>query len=87
MERPTGGGDSADDTGIAARRPTPTRGVLVKGLGQVARRVSFWTAVVLPDVALGLLVALPSWWLPALLAVFALDVVALYIGHCHARNC
>lgn len=87
MERATGGGESADNSGVDSQRSAPTRSMLVTGLGLVARGVSFWSAVALPVVALGLIAMQPSWWLPALLAVFVLDAVALYLGHCHARGC
>jgi len=48
---------------------------------------SFWGAVVLPVVAVGLLVIQPAGWVPRLAGVFAANVVCALAGHCHGLDC
>lgn len=56
-------------------------------VGHVFRRAGFWGTVTLPLIALGLLAVQPSGWLPLLVAVFLLNGVALFAGHCYSREC
>jgi hypothetical protein len=56
-------------------------------VGHVFRRVGFWATVTLPLIAIGLLAVQPSGWLPLLVAVFLLNGVALFAGHCYSREC
>lgn len=63
----------------------------VDAVGLVASRLleagGFWSAVVLPFVAVGLLAVQPSGWEPLLVAVFVANAVAVLAGHCHGREC
>ena len=61
--------------------------VLRQSAALVGRRVSFWSAIALPFVAILLLVVQPSGWLPAVFGIFGANVAALYLGHCHDREC
>lgn len=56
-------------------------------VGHVFRRTGFWATVTLPLIAIGLLAVQPSGWLPLLVAVFLLNGVALFAGHCYSREC
>lgn len=56
-------------------------------VGRVFRATGFWATVTLPFLALGLLAVQPRGWLPLLIAVFLLNGVALFAGHCYSREC
>ena len=75
-----------DTTGPVGRSAASVRALLT-GAEQFAQGVSFWSAIVLPFVAVALLVLQPTGWMPALVAVLAVDVGALLVGHCHGREC
>ena len=79
--------DSTDDRERDVSSSRPAVRFLLAGLGSVARSVGFWSAIVLPFVAIALLVAQPPGWLAGVGVVFALDAAALYLGHCHDRSC
>lgn len=87
MKQVWGQMDSADDQGRGVSSSRPEVRFLLVGLGFVARSVGFWSAIVLPFVAIALLVAQPPGWLAGVGVVFALNVAALYLGHCHDRGC
>ena len=72
-------------TGVGAS--APTAGMLRGAASLVGRGVSFWSAILLPLVAIALLAAQPSGWLAALSAVFAANAAALFFGHCHDLEC
>ena len=47
----------------------------------------FWSAVLLPSVAVALLVVKPTGWLPLLAGVFGANFVAVFAGHCRGLDC
>lgn len=58
-----------------------------KQLVMVARFVGFWSAVALPLVYLPLLSGgLVGWQVPTFVVLFALNVLALIVGHDYGRN-
>lgn len=56
-------------------------------LPALLERLGFWSAVVLPVVAVALLVVQPVHWPPLLAGVFALAGISLLVGHCHGLEC
>ena len=47
----------------------------------------FWSAVLLPFVAVALLLVKPVGWLPLLAGVFGANLVAVFAGHCRGLDC
>ncbi len=47
----------------------------------------FWSAVLLPFVAVALLVVKPTGWLPLLAGLFCANFVAVVAGHCRGLDC
>jgi hypothetical protein len=80
-------GDSSDDAPGSASGLSSRAASVASGLEDAVRGVSFWSAIVLPFVVVALLVFQPPGWLPALAVVVAVDVTALYVGHCHDLEC
>jgi hypothetical protein len=78
-------GPDADSSGMGTSASTAS--ILRRGVAAVGRRLSFWSAIVLPLVAIALIVVQPPGWLVALLALFAVNGLALFFGHCHDREC
>lgn len=56
-------------------------------LAWVLEAAGFWTAVLVPVAAVGLLVLQPEGWLPLAAGLFALDGLAVVVGHCHGVEC
>lgn len=87
MSQASGTRDSAEDAKRHASGLVAASELLLTGVGFLAQTVGFWSAIVLPFVAVALLAVQPPGWMPALVAVFAADGIALYLGHCHDRSC
>ena len=87
MSRGAGTRDAGKSVGSAASSSAPTGTALLVGAGAFLRRLSFWSAIVLPFVAFALLAVQPAGWGAAIVGVFALDLFAVYLGHCHDRGC
>lgn len=88
------GGASEDGRDRRFGRPSlgvPAVGGMVSRGGSAATTLlgglGFWSAIVLPVVAVGLLVSRPAGWQAMVAVLFALDAAALLIGHCHGREC
>lgn len=56
-------------------------------LTRVLQPVGFWSAVLLPFFAIGLLAVRPDGWVPMVAAAFLVNVGALVAGHCHGVDC
>jgi hypothetical protein len=83
MSQMNGSIDDADRNSLLGDAMCVTERVirrLVEGAG-------FWSAVVLPFVAVVLLVARPDGWVLPLFAVVAVNLVGVLAGHCYGREC
>lgn len=82
MPEASGSGEPGERTyrerGVSAGR------LLARG---ALTRAGFWGTVTLPFVAVGILITQPPGWLPLLFAVFLLNGVAVFAGHCYSRDC
>lgn len=58
-----------------------------RGARRLVRGAGFWSAVLMPFVALVLLVVQPAGWLPLVAGVFLANVVGAVAGHCYGREC
>lgn len=58
-----------------------------RGVRRLLEGAGFWSAVVLPFVAVVLLVVQPAGWVPILGSVFLANVVGILAGHCYGREC
>lgn len=77
---------SMDPAGRSADRRSAGR-FLLRSLQRLLKGTSFWSAVVLPFVAVLLLVVQPAGWVPLLAGVFAANVLGALVGHCHGLEC
>ena len=87
MSRGAGTGDKGENVGNVAGSSAPAGTALLVGAGAFLRRLSFWSAIVLPFVAFVLLAMQPPGWGAAVVGVVALDLCAVYLGHCHDQGC
>ena len=70
---------------VAASTSLVRHGTLA--IGSTIRRLSFWSAILLPLVYLPLLSGgLVGWQVPTFVVLFALNVLALFVGHDYGRS-
>lgn len=69
------------------RRSVLSAATLGRGLRRLLEGTGFWSAVVLPFVAILLLVVQPTGWVPLVGGVFFANVVGILAGHCYSREC
>lgn len=62
-------------------------GVVGRGLRQLIEGAGFWSAIVLPFVAIALVVVQPAGWVPLLVGALVANVVGVLAGHCYGREC
>lgn len=62
-------------------------GAVGRGLRRLVEGAGFWSAVVLPFVAIALLTLQPAGWVPLLLGVLVANVLGVLAGHCYGREC
>ena len=62
-------------------------GTLRSAVVRAVESAGFWSAVLLPFVAVALLLVKPVGWLPLLAGVFGANLVAVFAGHCRGLDC
>ncbi|WP_254840860.1 hypothetical protein [Natronomonas marina] len=68
-------------------RSAPLAAVVGRGLRRLLEGAGFWSAVVLPFVAVLLLIVQPTGWVPLAGGVFLANVLGILAGHCYGREC
>lgn len=56
-------------------------------LARLLEFAGFWTAVLLPVAAVGVLLVRPQGWVAVAAGLFVLHGLAVVVGHCHGLEC
>lgn len=83
MSQVTGSVDADDGRSVAGA----ALGAVGRGLRRLVEGAGFWSAVVLPFVAIALLAVQPAGWVPLLIGALFVNVVGVLAGHCYGREC